>query len=171
MRVCYSRPRKLDRPIMGGLVPYGQPWRLGANEATAIHVPTSATIAGVAVDSGWYSLLAVPGEHEWRIVLNGQARRWGIPIDDDVRRADIGSGTVVAVEEVGSVDLFTLGLIWRGASAADLVMAWDRTRVRIPIVLTGPGSEDDHERLAPHRRRIRRGPEPGPSCARPPAPC
>lgn len=42
VKVCYSRPRKLGRPVMGRLVPYGEPWRLGANEATAIHVPFRA---------------------------------------------------------------------------------------------------------------------------------
>ena len=80
VRVCYSRPRKLGRPIMGRLVPYGEPWRFGANEATAIHVPTRATVAGVAVEPGWHSLIAIPGEREWRIVINRKARRWGVPI-------------------------------------------------------------------------------------------
>lgn len=137
VKVCYSRPRKLGRPIVGRLVPYGEPWRFGANEATAIHVPTSATIAGVPVEPGWYSLFAVPGEDEWRIVVNGAVRRWGIPIDDDVRARDVGSGTVRATRAVGSVELFTLELVSTGRSSAELVMAWDRTRLRIPVVLTG----------------------------------
>lgn len=142
VKVCYSRPRKLDRPIVGRLVPYGEPWRFGANEATAIQVPTTATIAGVTVDPGWYSLVAIPGREEWRIVVNAATRRWGIPIDDDVRAQDVGSGTVPVTRAVGVVELFTLGLVATGPASAELVMAWDRTRMRIPVVLTGSaGSE------------------------------
>jgi hypothetical protein len=142
VKVCYSRPRTLARPIMGRLVPFGEPWRFGADEATAIHVPTRATIAGVAVEPGWYSLLAIPGESEWQIVVNGQARRWGVPITDEVRSADIGEGRVAATDEVGSVELFTLELVPTGSSAADLVMAWDRTRLRIPVRLVNDADRE-----------------------------
>lgn len=137
VKVCYSRPRKLGRPIMGRLVPFGRPWRLGADEATAIHMPAAGTIAGVAVDPGWYTLYAIPGERAWEIVLNELTRRWGVPIDDEVRQADVGSGRVEVREAVGVVEMLTLELEPRAPSAADLVMAWDRSRVRIPIRL-GP---------------------------------
>lgn len=136
VKVCYSRPRKLGRPIMGRLVTYGEPWRFGANEATAIHMPASGAIAGVAVEPGWYSLIAIPGEQEWRIVVNGTPRRWGVPIDEKVRTADVGTGTAPATESVGVVDLFTLELVPVGPSDAELVVAWDRTRVRIPVALS-----------------------------------
>lgn len=137
LKVCYSRPRMLGRPIMGRLVPYGEPWRFGANEATAIHMPARGTVAGVAVEPGWYSLMAIPGEREWRIVVNREHRRWGIPIDDDVRAADVSVGTVPATDAVGAVELFTLELVPTGPAEAELVAAWDRARVRIPIVLRG----------------------------------
>lgn len=135
VKVCYSRPRKLGRPIMGRLVPFGEPWRFGANEATAIHMPASGTIAGVAVEPGWYSLIAIPGEQEWRIVVNGNTRRWGVPIGEEVRAADVGTGMAPASESVGVVDLFTLEFVPVGPSEAELVAAWDRTRVRIPVAL------------------------------------
>lgn len=146
VKVCYSRPRKLARPIMGRLVPYGEPWRFGANEATTIHVPVSATIAGVAVEPGWYSLMAIPEPGDWRIVVNRRHRRWGIPIDEAVRADDVGTGTVPATESVGVVELFTLELVRTGPATADLVMAWDRTRVRVPVSLTlAPGAEAGKE--------------------------
>lgn len=139
VKVCYGRPHKLGRPIMGRLVPYGEPWRLGANEATAIHMPSAGTIAGVAVEPGWYSLVAIPGEQRWLIVVNGTARRWGVPIDDEVRAADVGTGTVPAAESVGVVERFTLELLRAGPSEAELVVAWDRTRVRVPVTLADGG--------------------------------
>lgn len=147
VKLCYSRPRKLGRPIFGRLVPYGEVWRFGANEATAIHLPTRGTVAGVPLEAGWYSLMAIPGKSEWRIVVNGEARRWGVPIDDQVRAADVGMGDAPSTEGVGAVELFTLEFERRDAGEADLVMAWDRVRVRIPIALlpaeSGREGKDD----------------------------
>lgn len=133
VKVCYSQPRKLGRPIMGRLVPYGEPWRLGANEATALFVPFPATVAGVDVEPGWYSLYAVPGLDEWRVVINGEARRWGIPIDGDVRARDLGSGTVPVESIAGPVEMLTIRLERISARAAEMRIEWDRTRVRVPI--------------------------------------
>lgn len=133
--MCYSRPRKLDRPIMGRLVPYGEPWRLGANEATAIHMPEAGTVAGVSVEPGWYSLYVEPEPTEWRVFVNESVRRWGIPINDEVRAQNVGSGTVPVTEADREVELMTMTLERSGASAADLTVAWDRTSVRIPVVL------------------------------------
>ncbi len=136
VKVCYSRPRKLGRPIMGRLVPYGEAWRLGADEATAIHVPVRASIAGVPVEPGWYSLYAVPGEREWRIVVNTDARRWGVPINDAVRGADVGSGVIGVSSIPEEVEMLTLRLVPTGSSSADLVVTWDRTSVRVPVLLS-----------------------------------
>ena len=135
VKVCYSRPRKLGRPLMGRLVPFGRPWRLGADEATAIHLPVHASIAGVSVEPGWYSLIAVPDEREWRIIVNGAVRRWGVPIDDDVRDADIGSGTVPVNTSPPQVELLTLWFDRTGPASADLVVRWGGTSVRIPVTL------------------------------------
>ncbi|MGH8223170.1 MAG: DUF2911 domain-containing protein, partial [Woeseiaceae bacterium] len=62
VKVCYGRPEARGREIMGGLVPWGAPWRLGANEATTIHLPFAAEIAGVRVEPGSYSLYAIPSD-------------------------------------------------------------------------------------------------------------
>jgi hypothetical protein len=137
LKVCYSRPRKLGRPIMGRLVPFGEAWRFGADEATAVHVSAPATIAGVAVEPGWYTLMAIPGEREWRIVVNRSTQRWGVPIDETVRAADVATGVAPVEHSVGVVELLTMELQQTGPATADLVVAWDRTVVRIPIGLRG----------------------------------
>lgn len=135
IKVCYSRPRKLGRPIIGRLVPFNEPWRFGADEATSIYMPSAGTIAGVAVDAGWYSLYAVPNAREWRIVVNRDVRRWGTPIDSTVRRMDIGDGPASVDTTTTPEELMRFELVRRSASAADLVMHWERTVVRIPILL------------------------------------
>lgn len=118
---------------MGRLVPFDRPWRFGADEATAIHVSFPASIAGVAVEPGWYTVYAIPGEEVWRIVVNGQTQRWGIPIDDAVRSRDVGSGVVVVERADAPVELLTLTLQRVSPAEATLVAEWEQTRVRIPI--------------------------------------
>lgn len=134
VKVCYSRPRKLDRPVMGRLVPYGEPWRLGANEATAVHVSSPVEIAGVAVEAGWYSLYAIPDRESWEIVVNEEARRWGVPIDEDVRAADVGTGTVPVDTLSDTVERMAIRLQRVSADSAEMVISWERVRVRVPVV-------------------------------------
>ena len=135
VKVCYGRPRKNDRQIMGGLVPYGEPWRMGANEATVIYMPSAGSIAGVAVQPGWYSLYAIPSEKEWQVVVNSATQRWGIPINDAVRQKDVGTGSVAVETASSSQDQMSMGFEKKGAKAADLVLQWDVTRVRVPVTL------------------------------------
>jgi len=135
VKVCYGRPRKNDRQIMGGLVPYGAPWRMGANEATVIHMPVAGTIAGVPVEAGSYSLYAIPAEKEWQIVVNSTTQRWGIPINPAVREKDVGTGTVPAGTSSTSEDQMRLSFEKKGDKTADLILHWDLTTVRIPVVV------------------------------------
>lgn len=133
IKVCYGRPSARGRQVMGQLVPYGAPWRLGANEATAICVSFAARIAGTNVTPGWYSLYVVPEEKQWRIVVNRVPQRWGTPVDDEVRAQDVGSA-VVPVERLDKpVETLTLTLHRQSKSAASLDVEWENTRVRIPI--------------------------------------
>ncbi|HEY8470355.1 MAG TPA: DUF2911 domain-containing protein [Longimicrobiales bacterium] len=131
-KVCYSAPSARGRRIMGGLVPYGQPWRLGANEATTIHVTVPAEIGGVRVEPGSYSLYAIPGESEWTIVVNRAANRWGIPIDDNVRAQDVGSFTV-APTQTEHVERLSIQLEPAEGGAAQMVIAWETTRLAFPV--------------------------------------
>ena len=133
MKLCYSRPSARGRKIMGGLVPFEQPWRLGANEATSINVPFPAEIAGVRVPPGTYTLYAIPGASKWQIAVNRGVQRWGVPIDKDVRAADVGAGTVNTESLGAPVEMLTLKFAPATGNATELVFEWEKTRVRIPI--------------------------------------
>ena len=135
IKLCYSRPRKVGRPIMGRLVPFGEPWRLGANEATAIHLPGPGVIAGVEVPGGWHTLYAIPGPDEWRIVVNDETHRWGIPIAEGVRAADLGSGAVPVDALSETVEMLKIRLRRTSGRAAEARIEWDRTGVTVPIRL------------------------------------
>jgi hypothetical protein len=133
VKVCYGRPSARGRQIMGGLVPFDEPWRFGANEATAIHVPFPAEIAGVQVRPGTYTLYVIPGESSWRIAVNGSAQRWGVPINEKVRAQDVGTGTVNVEKLNEHVETLTLKFTQPTGNATELVVEWEKTRVRIPV--------------------------------------
>src|SRR5436305_6190590 len=75
--VDYSRPAVKGRAIWGGLVPYDQVWRTGANEATQISFSDDVTINGQPLPKGTYSLHTIPGKDSWTIIFNKTAKQWG----------------------------------------------------------------------------------------------
>jgi hypothetical protein len=132
VKVCYGAPKKNGRQVAGGLIPFDKPWRIGANEATVIYMPVKGSIAGVGVSPGWYSLYAYPGATEWRVVVNSSVKRWGVP---EAVPGDVGTGTVRVENADTTEEALRLRLVSTRANAADLIVHWDKTRVRIPVVL------------------------------------
>ena len=132
-KVCFSSPRMRDREIMGGLVPFGQPWRLGANEPTTLHVTVPASLGDVALEPGSYALYAVPGQEAWEIVVNDAVDRWGIPIDEQVRENDVGSVTVTPESTEATVEALDIRLEPMEGGGATFVAEWEDTRVSVPI--------------------------------------
>lgn len=135
-QVCYGRPFARGRTVFGaeGLVRYGQLWRTGANEPTIIHLPVPATIAGIEVEPGSYSLYTVPGESEWTVIVNRSITQWGheSQYTDPVRALEAGRGTVASSRTEAPVEQFTISA--RPADGgSDLVLEWERTRVVLPV--------------------------------------
>lgn len=139
LKICYGSPRMRGRQIMGGLVPFGQPWRLGANEPTTLHVTTPVEIGDARLEPGAYALYAVPGPETWEIFVNSQPERWGIPIDESVREQDIGSIEVPSETVEEAVENLRIELRASEEADAELVMTWERTRVTVPIRRAGDG--------------------------------
>lgn len=133
LKVCYGRPSARGRAIMGGLVPFGDPWRLGANEATTLHVPVTVRFGDLTLKPGVYSLYAIPGPKTWQIVVNASATRWGIPIGAPVRAQDVGAVTVTS--ELTDAPVETLTMRWESAGEGALVLIteWEKTRVRVTV--------------------------------------
>ena len=134
VKVCYGRPSARGRTMLGGENPFGQPWRLGANEPTRLILPFAAEVAGVHVEPGTYSLYVVPQQTSWEVHVNKAVDRWGIPIDSQVQAQDAGKGTVPVETLAQPVEQLTLRLV--AGSPAELVVEWEKTRVRIPIKKT-----------------------------------
>lgn len=75
--IDYSQPAVKGREIFGALVPYGEVWRTGANEATTFEVDKDVLIEGQPLPAGKYALFTIPGEQEWALIFNRTAEQWG----------------------------------------------------------------------------------------------
>ena len=129
VRVIYSRPHREGRKIFGELLKFGEPWRLGANEATEIEFFKSVNIQGKAVKPGRYVLYCIPNIDNWIIALNKNIFSWGlkIPQEDDVNRFTISVETLHA-----STEFFTM-FFEEKKNGADLVITWDNVMTRLPM--------------------------------------
>ena len=132
--VEYGRPSVRGREIFGDLVPYGEVWRAGANEATTLTVTQDVLVGGAPLAAGTYSLFAVPGDETWTVILNGVAQQWGAYEYDaaqDVLRTEVIAETGRPVQE-------QLLMLFEDVDAegATLILAWDD--IRIPVRLALP---------------------------------
>ena len=75
--IAYSRPGAKGRKVLGGLVPYGRIWRVGANESTKFTADDDLTIMGNNLPEGTYALYAFPYEGHWDVVFHKNTEHWG----------------------------------------------------------------------------------------------
>lgn len=129
----YSRPSLKGRKAFGGLVPYGEVWRTGANQAVKINFSGDVTIAGTELKKGEYTILTTPGEKEWKIALyNYVDGNWGGYVEKTP------AVTLMAQVEKNSntVESFSLGIDHLRNDAATFVITWENTIVKFPIQLS-----------------------------------
>ena len=147
VKVTYGRPYMRGRAIFGTntdsatfLVPFGQVWRTGANEATEITVTAPVLIAGEPLDAGTYSIFTEPGANEWvihvspQLGLDGTGRLGPEGFTPNVYdpAQDVLTVTVPSGSLDEDVDQFTISFDDTEAGA-DMVLQWERTEVRIPV--------------------------------------
>ena len=132
-KLCYGRPSAKGRVVEGGLIPFGEAWRVGANEATALHLPFPTRVGGIELQPGSYSLYAIAGEFEWEFVLNSNAERWGIPIDEGVQAQNIGTFTGLPRTLTEPVEQLTINWHTHGGDNGHLVLEWGTTRIEIEV--------------------------------------
>jgi hypothetical protein len=135
IRVFYNRPFKKGREIFGGLVPYGEVWRTGANEATTFETNKDLLIEGRNLKKGKYTLWTIPGEETWNIIFNSEYGQWGIGSDGQANRnpeKDVLAIDVLAVQQERVFEQFTISFEKVGEDA-EMVLIWDKTVVALPF--------------------------------------
>ena len=128
--IDYSSPRAKGRKIFGGLVPYGEVWRAGANEATTFVTTADLMVGGEHVAAGSYTLFAIPEKDKWTLIISKKTGEWGIPYPgqaDDLLRVDMKAGATSS-----PVEDFTIGLD-KASNGCTLRMEWENTKATIDI--------------------------------------
>lgn len=128
-RVLYSRPQLNGRQVFGSLIKYGEPWRLGANEATEIEFFKSVHIKNQKIPVGKYILYCIPEAEEWTIVLNSDIYSWGLKFNS---AKDLFKFKVPVMHVPVSTEIFTIDA-QRSDQGAELWIAWDKLKVFLPI--------------------------------------
>lgn len=128
--ITYGQPSKRDRVIFGEgkLVPYGEVWRTGANEATEITFDSDANFGGVTVKAGTYTLFTIPTENDWTVILNTQLGQWGAYEYDKYKSKDILRTTVPSYSLDKVVEKMTFAV-----TDTTVVLKWDQTGITIPV--------------------------------------
>ena len=130
--IDYSRPSVRERKIFGGLLPYGEVWRTGANAATKITFSTDVKVGGAAVPAGSYALFTIPGQAEWTVILSKVvADQWGSYAYD--KKDDQARVKVKPVAMAEPLETMTISLQDMRAGKANLVIAWEKTKVPVEI--------------------------------------
>lgn len=128
LRIIYSRPHLQGRKLFYDILKYGQPWRLGANEATELDVYQPISIAGKKLTKGRYTLYCIPKENEWTIAINAGVDIWGLKMDStkDVMR-------VIAPITKGHphIEYFTMVFEKSNGHDGTLLMGWQDILARL----------------------------------------
>ena len=126
----YSSPRAKGRKIFGGLVPYGEVWRAGANEATTFVVTANLSVGGKDVPAGSYTIFVIPNPDKWTLVVSKATGEWGIPYPEnsDLTRADM-----TVAKTSGPVENFMIAFDQAGGKCT-LRMEWENTRASVDIM-------------------------------------
>ena len=129
--IDYGRPAVKGRVIFGDLVPFGEVWRAGANEATKITFGQEVLFGGQKVKKGTYALYIVPQEKEWKIILNKGVSNWGAYNYD--AKDDVASTTVPVKMMNEKMERFTINFEDITDEKLNLVFEWDKTRADVLI--------------------------------------
>ena len=129
--ITYGRPLAKGRKIFGGLVPYGQVWRTGADEATILETDKMLMLGSLHLNPGKYSLYSLIDEKTWKLVVNKQVGQWGTEYQQgqDLGRVDMRVETLKA-----PVEQFTIAIDKNPAGkGAVLTMQWETKKASLPF--------------------------------------
>jgi hypothetical protein len=130
LKVVYGSPSVRDRVIFGGLIPWNEVWRTGANEATSFSSEANLRIGGAEVPAGHYTLYTIPNADEWTLIINRQNGQWGTEYHTDM---DLARVTMDVDKLSESVERFRIALEAGDTRDGELVMEWATTRASVPI--------------------------------------
>lgn len=122
----YGRPSLKGRKAVGGqLVPYGQVWRAGADEATVLTTDRDLMIGELHVPKGSYALFVLPTEKEWTLIVNKNPKQWGAFAYKQAE--DLGRVPMTLGKPASTVEQFTIAIESGSGGKGTLKMMWENT--------------------------------------------
>lgn len=128
--VNYSSPRMHGRKIFGDLVPFGEVWRAGADDATAFVTNTDVIVGGKNVPAGRYTLFAMPTPTRWTLIISKQIGEWGIPYPGE--KYDFARMEMKVSKLPAPLENFTISFDSAGTSCT-MKLDWETTRASVDI--------------------------------------
>jgi Protein of unknown function (DUF2911) len=128
--IDYSSPRAKGRKVFGELVPYGEVWRTGANEATTFVTDANLSIGGTDVPAGSYTIFTIPNPNTWTLIINKKTGEWGIPYK--YKEDELGRVGMKVSPTSSPVENFTIAFDQKGNSCT-LTMSWENTQASVDI--------------------------------------
>jgi hypothetical protein len=122
--ITYGRPYMKGRKVVGGLIPYGNVWRMGADEATTLVTDKALMFGNMHVSAGTYTLYTHASEKNWQLAINKQTGQWGTEYD---AAQDLGRVPLTLSKTSGPVEQFTIEIADTPAGG-ELRLAWDTTQ-------------------------------------------
>lgn len=132
IEIAYSRPSARGRPIFGGLVPFNEVWRTGANARTRLSFSTPVKLNGTDIPAGDYSLFTIPGETEWTVIINKDIK--SSPFDYQASN-DVARFTAPVVNLPEHIETFTIVINAIRDDSARIDLLWEHTCVPIHLSL------------------------------------
>lgn len=129
--INYSAPSMRGRKIMGELVPFDKVWRTGANAATTLVTEADLTIGNLRVPKGTYTLFTLPGQTEWKLIVNKQTGQPGTKYSEE---QDLGRVPLQVKQLSAPVEKFVIMLEASGTKGL-LKMMWENTELSVPITV------------------------------------
>ena len=128
--VNYSSPRMRGRKIFGDLVPFGEVWRAGADDATSFVSNADLIVGGKVAPAGKYTLFTLPTQTKWTLIISKQTGEWGIPYPGE--KFDLGRMEMKVSKLTAPSENFTISFDQAGTSCT-MKMDWEMTRASIDI--------------------------------------
>lgn len=154
IEISYSRPSLRGRKAFGGIVPFKEVWRTGANTATKVTFGEDVSLTGIPmtpgdnnpemradaryqsrnfnIPKGTYALYTVPGANAWKVIINKGIGNWGVSGFE--AKDDVAEFMVPATNITETVQSFTISVDNITGTQCDIVLSWENTKVAIPVV-------------------------------------
>lgn len=132
IEVNYSRPNANGRKIYGGLVPYGNVWRTGANASTVVTFSEDVSVNGKALKAGKYSVYSVPGEKVWKVMFNSDLTLGG-NVANYKKETEVLAVEVAPEKTADYAASFTIQFADVKATSTIMEIVWENTKVPLKI--------------------------------------